>query len=130
MSVARAAPVANIKEGGRAGVPRENTGRGEGGGIYIYTYIYVHPVFRDTKHIGRLSLQRGQTAAQSKQFARLIDFPWHPRFGVTGSTQSAAACALPLPLLLLLLPRGDKRVIEHRPDRIQPGQIDHRPVRL
>lgn len=46
--------VANIKEGrgARAGAPRENTGRGgEGAG-----FIYVHPVFRDTKHIGRLSL--------------------------------------------------------------------------
>lgn len=39
-------------EGPRAGAPRENTGRGgEGAG-----FIYVHPVFRDTKHIGRLSL--------------------------------------------------------------------------
>lgn len=46
--------VANIKEGrgARAGAPRENTGRGgEGAG-----FIHVHPVFRDTKHIGRLSL--------------------------------------------------------------------------
>lgn len=42
VSVARAAPVANIKEGGRAGVPRENTGRGEGGGIYIYIHIYTY----------------------------------------------------------------------------------------
>lgn len=53
MSVSVAvAPVANIKEGrARAGVPRENTGRGGGAG-----FIYVHPVFRDTKHIGRVSL--------------------------------------------------------------------------
>lgn len=53
MSVSVAvAPVANIKEGrARAGVPRENTGRGGGAG-----FIYVHPVFRDTKYIGRVSL--------------------------------------------------------------------------
>lgn len=45
--------VANIKEGrGRARARHVKTGRGgEGAG-----FIYVHPVFRDTKHIGRLSL--------------------------------------------------------------------------
>lgn len=35
----------------------------------------------ETKHIGD---SRTGKQPQSKQFARLIDFPWHPRFGVTG----------------------------------------------
>ena len=30
-------------------------------------------------------LSRAGKQPQSKQFARLIDFPWYPRFGVTGS---------------------------------------------
>lgn len=88
VSVQRAAPVANIKQGRGgpvcAGAPRENRG------VYIHAYVcmYMHP--RYTKHIGRLSGAGKQP--QSKQFARLIDFPWHPRFGV-----HATRCVHPPP---------------------------------
>ena len=35
-------------------------------------------------------LSRAGKQPQSKQFARLIDFPWYPRFRVTGAAQRAA----------------------------------------
>ena len=53
----------------------------------------------ETKHIGD---SRTGKQPQSKQFARLIDFPWHPRFGVTGPCN-----ALHRPIC------GDKRSHEH-----------------
>lgn len=43
---------------------------------------------RDETHC---RLPRAGKQPQSKQFARLIDFPWYPRFGVTWCMHAAAA---------------------------------------